>query len=404
MHVVVLGAGITGITTAYCLNRAGHRVTVVDQDELPAMGTTHANAAQLSFAFVDSLATPDILPALPGMLLGRDMGARVSLDPAVVGWGLRFVAASLPGTSRRSTQALADLARHSADAIGRLLDEVPIDFDYRRAGKTVLLADANAVRRARDAVELKRRLGSDVELLDRDEAVAVEPTLDVMHEPYAGALYSASDAVGDACAFTRGLAAHLGEHGDVAFRFGSRVESVEVAGGRVAGVVLAGDYLAADAVVVALGTGSRALFAKLGITMPILPVRGYSVTLPPGPQAPDTSVTSIRNHFVFTRLGDRVRVAGFTDFVNQDTRRDEERLGDLLATAKASAPLAADYEVAEQHRWGGFRPMTPDGVPRVGRTGVDGLFANTGHGMLGWTLAAGTAERVTAEISEVRTA
>lgn len=399
MRTLVLGAGITGVTTAWALARAGHEVTVIDQADSIASGTSYANAAQLSYSFVDSLATPDFLPELPGMLLGRHIGARVGFDAEMLTWGLQFIAECRRTRSDKATVRLLELADQSAAMLETLLDEVPLEFDYRHAGKTVLLPSADAVRLAEKQVGFKRRYGSDVDVLDKQAALAVEPTLADMNEHFEGVVYSASDTVGDARRFSNALGAHLESTGSVSFRMGTRVDAFALDGLRVTGVIAGEDSIAADAVVLCLGTGSRQLAATLGIHLPILPVRGYSVTLPIGAKPPATSVTSIENHFVFTRLGDRMRIAGFTDFRGFDTSHDKKRIGDLVDIARHSAPLAADYEATEWNGWGGFRPMTPDSLPRVGATARQGLYLNTGHGMLGWTLAPATAAIVADAVS-----
>ena len=391
MHVIVLGAGVTGVTTAWYLARAGCQVTVIDRASSIAAGTSHANAAQLSYSFVDSLATPEFLPKIPGMLLGRHHGARVGFDAELVTWGLQFIAQCTPARSRRATIRLLELANDSARLFESLLEEAPVEFDHRPAGKTVLLPDAAALRQARAEVELKRQHGSDVDVLDLDEALEVEPTLADMTDEIAGVIYSAADTVGDACRFARGLGDHLESRYDVRFLMNTDVDGFALDGRRVAGVRAGEEELRADAVVLCLGTGSRRLAATAGISLPIIPVRGYSVTLPIGSKPPVTSVTSLEHHFVFTRLGDRIRIAGFTDFRGFDTRNDSARIRELVEIARRSAPYSADYDAADNHAWGGFRPMTPDSLPRVGRSSRQGLFLNTGHGMLGWTLAPATA-------------
>ena len=374
MRVAILGAGVTGITTAWALARAGASVVVLDRETEVANGTSHANAAQLSYSFVDSLAAPDFLPEIPGILLGRDLGARVRLSPDVIRWGLQFIFECRRDRSRATTIDLLALARESADLFSELLAETSVDFNYRRAGKVVLLADDKAVRHAEEATALKRAHGSDVTLLNRDETLSVEPTLDAMREPYEGSLYSEADTVGDACTFSRELAGHLQRERGVSLELGTNVVALELTNGRVTGIQTDEESFEADAVVICLGTGSRTLLAPLGITLPIIPVRGYSVTLPLGERSPETSVTSIRNHFVFTRLGDRMRIAGFTDFRGFSAREDAARIGDLMRIARESAPLAADYAAGDINAWGGYRPMTPDSRPRVGGTRIGGQW------------------------------
>jgi D-amino-acid dehydrogenase len=400
MHVIVLGAGIAGVTTAWYLARSGCRVTVIDKASSIAAGTSHANAAQLSYSFVDSLATPEFLPRIPAMLFGRHHGAHVGLDAELVTWGLQFIAQCTPGRSARAPIRLLELANDSARLLADLLEAVPLEFDFRPAGKIVLLPDASAVRQARAGVELKRRHGSDVDVLGIEEALSVEPTLADMNDSIAGVVYSATDNVGDACRFARGLGEHLEDHYDVCFRMNTNVDAFALDRSRIAGIRAGEEEVRADAVVVCLGTSSRRLAATLGIRLPIIPVRGYSVTLPVGSKPPVTSVTSLEHHFVYTRLGDRIRIAGFTDFRGYSTQNDGARVRDLLDIARRSAPHSADYDVTNQHAWGGFRPMTPDSLPRVGKTARPGLYLNTGHGMLGWTLAPATARRVADAITD----
>jgi len=159
----------------------------------------------------------------------------------------------------------------------------------------------------------------------------------------------------------------------------------------------------ADAVVVCAGAWSDSLLGPLGIKPHVYPVRGYSVTLPAGNAAPSASITVSSRKIVFSRLNGRIRIAGFADFVGFRTDADADRINALQDIAREYAPLAADYDTDERAEWGGFRPMTPNGRPLVGPTGIDGLYLNTGHGMLGWTLACASghdiAENVTATLN-----
>jgi D-amino-acid dehydrogenase len=182
----------------------------------------------------------------------------------------------------------------------------------------------------------------------------------------------------------------LSQNADVEFRLGERVESIATNDGAVSGIRVTDGEHPADAVVVCLGCGSGVLLRPLNVPAPIYPVRGYSVTLPAAAAAPSASITHLRHRIVFSRIGAQLRVAGFADFVAEDIRGDAMRIEALLALARRVAPHAADYEADDRHGWGGFRPMTPDSRPLVGSTRIPGLYLNTGHGMLGWTLACAT--------------
>ncbi len=210
-------------------------------------------------------------------------------------------------------------------------------------------------------------------------------------DPFEAAVYSQNDEVADAHLFVVRLREYLENTGAVEFLMSTRIDELVRDGQKITGV--RGDVTVnADAVVVCLGAWSNAMLRQVGIRPRIYPVRGYSLTLPVGERSPVVSITSLRHRIVYSRLDGYMRIAGFADFNGFDTSGDESRIRDLERVARAAAPLAADYDADSRHPWGGFRPMTPDGKPHVGPSGIDGLYLNTGHGMLGWTLACATAE------------
>ncbi len=391
MHALVLGAGVVGVTTAYYLAEAGCDVTVIDRAAEVAAGASHANGGQLSYSFTDSLAKPAFVAKIPGLVFGHDRAARVRLSTDLVRWGLKFLPECSRSRSTANTLALLEMAMRSARLLEALRERHAIDFAHRAAGKLVLLPTETDVREAQRNTLLKRRHGSDVELLTPDEVRELEPALDGLRDAFAGAVYSRSDEVADARAFAEGLRRALTETGRVRFRLGGTVERVEQNGSGRIGVVVDDEAVPADAVVVCLGVWSRRLLDGAGVAAPIYPVRGYSLTLPPGEAAPNISVTSLRHRIVFSRINGFLRIAGFADFAGFDTSRDAERIATLIDVARRAAPAMADYDAADPGAWGGFRPMTPNGRPLIGATRVPGLFVNTGHGMLGWTLACASA-------------
>ncbi len=393
MHAIVLGAGVVGMTTAYSLAERDVRVTVIDRNDGVAYECSHANGGQLSYSFAESLATPAFLAKLPRVLAGRNFAQRIHLTAALIPWGLRFL---LQCTSRRSqanTLALLETASASARLLDGIRAKTNIDFSYRPAGKLVLLATDAEARVARESTRFKRTHGINVEMLSAAEAIAIEPAIENFTGPIVAAAYSQTDEVADAFRFSDGLHDYLSARG-VEFRMGTTVTELRSCSGAVNGVRCGGQEYDADAVVVCLGAGSTAVLRDVGIRTGIYPVRGYSVTLPAGDAAPSASVTTLTNRFVFSRLNGDMRIAGFTDFDGLCTRTDDARVATLLGAARRLAPKFADYDSAHKHPWGGFRPMTPSGRPLVGATKVPGLFLNTGHGMLGWTLACATADAV----------
>jgi D-amino-acid dehydrogenase len=376
-------------------------VTVVEQAQSVAAGTSHANAGQLSYSFTDALGRPDFLRKLPGLMLGRDPGVlfRVRPSASFLRWGRAFLSQCTSRRARENTIAVLQLAMRSSRLLDELLQAVPLEFSFARAGKLVLLSGPEEVQSARRTVALKKEHGCATELLTRSEALGIEPALGDMRSDVTAAIYSRNDHVADARLFTQGLADHLRAERAAEFRMGETVTEVVVEMGRVRRVVTDRQEYPVDAVVVCLGTGSAKLLLPLGIDPAIYPVRGYSLTLPPGTSAPSASVSDLQHRIVLSRLGQSIRVAGFADFVDLETRHDEARLDALVALARRVAPLAADYRAQDMQRWAGFRPMTPDGRPRVGSTPIEGLVLNTGHGMLGWTLACATGDAVAELVS-----
>jgi len=387
MHVVVVGAGVVGVTTAHYLSELDCSVTVIDGERAVALGASYANAGQLSYSFTDALARPAFLARIPGVLAGRDEAYRTRLTPELLRWGIRFLAQCTNRRATKNTVAMLQQALRSATLMHELHATLPFEFSYRQAGKLVLLASREEIAAAVAGVELKKQYGCDTEIVDAKAAMEIEPALGDAGDRFLAAVYSREDEVADSKAFCDGMQTMLEATGKVRFRFGQDVQRLRQRDGRLVGVDFIGETLDADAVVVCSGVGSDALLRRVNIRPSIYPVRGYSVTLPPGPAAPEVSVTVLGRKFVFSRIDGHVRIAGFADFTGFHTDSDGERIAALLDTAREFAPLAADYAAQEQAQWGGFRPMTPSGRPFVGPTRIPGLFVNAGHGTLGWTLA-----------------
>jgi len=401
MHVAVLGAGVVGVSSAYYLATRGHDVTLFDRAPEPAAGTSHANGGQLAYSFADALAHPSMLAAIPGMLLGRDPAMQVNLwsDLSLVGWGMSFLAQCTAKRARANTGAVLALARESAMRLDEIADATGVDYAHVKSGKLMLLPPGSNLDAARKSVELKCAQGCETALLTMQQAVALSPQLAHFPLDYAAAVHAPGDAVGDARDFSIRLAAWLQEHRSVECRYGVQVTSIDVRSGKARGVATDKGLVSADAVLVCLGSDSPALLRSTGLRMPIYPLRGYSITLPPGSAVPEISITDVKRRIVFSRLGGRIRIAGLADFVGPDHARDAERIADMKKTAMTIAPEFADYGATDVEGWAGDRPMTPDSRPRVGASSIPGLYLNCGHGMLGWTLAAATAHSVAAEIS-----
>jgi len=387
MHVVVIGAGVIGVTTAYYLAELGCRVSVVDRAADVANGASFGNAGQLSYSFTDALANPGFIRHIPGIISGNDTAYRIVLDAGLIAWGLRFLAQCTDSKARENTVSVLKVAMRSEQLLKALQKRLQFDFSHRDAGKLVLLGNEAAVRDARARSELKKSFGCETEILNRDATVELEPAIAHMPVEFVGAVYSKNDCVADSKLFTTGMQRMLEESTDVQFHMGSEAKRIVTKGRRLRAIELAGGELSADAAVVCTGAWSHQLLKSVHVNPGIYPVRGYSVTLPPGDATPEKSITVLHKKTVFSRINGNLRIAGFADFRGFNEEHDVQRTDELLAVAREIAPRAADYEAERPLRWGGYRPMTPNGRPRVGPSKIDGLFLNTGHGMLGWTLA-----------------
>lgn len=397
--IAIVGAGIIGITSAHLLARAGYRVTLLDAGPGPALATSFANGAQLSYSYADAMASPGLLAKLPQILLGRDPAFRVWTlpDRRLLCWGSRFLWHSQTAQETQNTRNILRLSLHSREVLHRTQAECDIEFDHRRSGKLHLYGSHQALEQAAVRVRQKAEWGCPQQLLDWQQCRELEPGLARLATPMAGGVYSPLDEVGDCHQFALALLARLRARGRVTERYRCRVHRLRKSGSRITGLDTSQGPLIADAYLLATGPDSLALARGIGLSLPIYPVKGYSITVPATDRAPDVCITDVDNKVVFARLGDRLRVAGGADIVGYDRELDERRIAHLLRVCRQRFPEAGDYDRILD-RWTGFRPVTPSSAPIIGRAGADNLYLNLGHGMLGWTLAMGSASLLAARI------
>lgn len=397
---IVIGGGVVGVTSAHALARDGWRVRILDRYDRPAGGASHGNGGQLSYGYASAAGTPSLLRQMPGLLIGSGDAFRMSLGGREGHWRwlARFVRECLPAASRRNTLSLLQLAEESRAAMDHLLSQYPIEFGLERAGKLVILPNDVAVRAARLSVEAKRAAGVDLKVISAEEACEIEPELRATGEPFAGATYIPGDDSGDCARFCEGLLGYSQTEHGTEFRGGVRVERIESGPGGALVTLGSGEAFECDLAVVATGSAARELLAPRGHAIPIQPMKGYSFTAPLGPHAPLVAISDIDRRLVFTHRGDRMLVAGIAELGRVDTRVDQARLDAMIAAARASLPEAALYDEADGG-WAGLRPMTPDSQP-ITRMLEPGIAVNAGHGMLGWTLAMGSAERLSAAVRD----
>jgi D-amino-acid dehydrogenase len=394
--IVILGAGVIGMTSAYALARRGHSVTVIDEGTAPATnGASFGNGAQLSYAYTDALASPGLLRNLPRFLLGRDEAFRWKPSASCIYllWNLRFLTNCSRSAFDRNTLDILTLALESRRAFTELLARHPIDFDHRKTGKLHLHASAETLDQARRIGELKSAYGLGQSVLTTAEAIEREPALAHYCAPFAGAIWSPIDELGDPVKFCQGLRSILEVEYGVRFIFGTRIDALRRSGRRLAAIATSQGEMPTQRVVLSLGTGSVRVARSAGIRLPIWPMQGYSLTVPVGDAAPTASITDSKRKLVLCRIGERLRVAGLADLGPGEAPFERKRFAMLLRAVRQIFPRAGNYE-GDRQEWTGFRPLTPNSQPLVAATMVDGLYLNCGHGALGWTLSMGSAERL----------
>jgi len=410
MRVIVLGAGVIGLATAYYLVQDGHAVTIVDRNDGVALETSFANGAQLSYSYVAPLAGPGVLPKIPPWLLRRDSPLRFypRLDSHQWRWLSSFVLACNARQSDLTTRRLLALSFYSRRLMEDLQSRESIEFGHARNGKLVVHSDPKGFEAAGRLVDYQRSLGCEQSALSRDECIALEPSLALetskLSKRLVGGIHTPREEVGDCCRFCVGLDHRFVDLG-VKLSLGVTIKRLVRSGGRLSYVETSGGDLVADAFVVALGAQTPWLVRPLGVAVPVYPLKGYSLTLPVTGSAPAVSVTDFKRKVVYAPLdgpsGRQLRVAGMADIAGYSMRADPVRVAQLVAEARAAFPDATDYgaSLRSMQPWTGLRPATPKGSPLLGATPVTGLYVNCGQGALGWTLALGSGRIVADAIS-----
>jgi len=400
MHVIILGAGLTGVTSAWYLKQAGHAVTVIERQPAAGLETSYANGGQISVSHPEPWANP----GAPGQVLrwlGREDAPllfRPSLDWRQWSWSLRFLLECLPGRTRRNTAAIARLALHSRDCLHALQKETGLEYDRLEKGILHLFFSPREFSQAGQRAALLQGFGVRAEVVGTRDCLSIEPALAHCRDKIQGGLYAPEDESGDALSFTQRLSERCQQAG-VAFRYGLRIESLVVRRGAVVAAHVsdetgAAEQIGGDAFLVALGSHSAALVRPLGDALPIYPVKGYSVTLTlaADSEAPYVSITDESRRIVCSRLGNRLRVAGTAELAGFDEHINPARCAAILRRVEELFPQVRP--TGEVEYWAGLRPATPGNVPVIGRGSLGNLFFNTGHGTLGWTLACGSGQAI----------
>jgi D-amino-acid dehydrogenase len=396
LRVLVLGAGVVGTTSAWYLARAGHEVVVVDRQPVAGNETSFANGGQISVSHAEPWANPHVLPQVFKWLGQEDAPLlwRWRADPAQLMWGLRFLQECLPGRTRRNIAAIVALALYSRGCLQDLRRELALEYDQLERGILHIYTQPEAFSQAVEAAKTMRSYGLDRETVDVERCIEIEPALSNARHLLLGGDYTPSDESGDAHKFTCQLAERAAALG-VDFRLNLTVDRIAPGGKQIAGVLVSGpdggELLTADAYVVALGSYSPLLLRPLGVSLPVIPAKGYSATLDldTGAPAPTVSLTDDEHKLVYSRLGNRLRIAGTAEFNGYNLDLNPVRCAALMQRTRQLFPTL--QFAGEPAFWCGLRPATPSNVPTIGGTHYGNLWLNTGHGTLGWTMACGSA-------------
>ena len=394
MRIVVIGSGLMGVTTAYYLCCRGHQVTVIDRQAGPGREASFANGSLLTPSMAEPWNSPGCWRELLGSL-GRSNAAlqlNVRALPPLANWGIRFLWNSRSATFERNALSNLRLALHSLQAMKSLRQQTGIEYGRRALGALKIFRDHRSLDKT--LATLQRRLvdGVNFRRLSPQELVGVEPALAPIAHQLTGAIHYEADETGDAYRFCVALADHVRQQG-VEFRHSTEVLSLETRSNRITAVIGERDQFVADRYIVAAGSRSRALLRQAGISLPVQPAKGYSVTVDgnAGDDALRIPIIDDQWHAAIVPLDGSIRVAGTAEFAGYDESPNPDRIRNLTSLLQRVLPNA-QYDPATARPWCGLRAMSADGVPIIGATPVSNLMVNTGHGHLGWTMAAGSSQ------------
>jgi len=391
VKVLILGSGVIGVTSAYYLARAGHEVTVVDRQPEPALETSFANAGEVSPGYSSPWAGPGVpVKAVKWLLMKHGpLVIRPKLDPVMWVWLLKMLRNCTSARYAVNKSRMIPIAEYSRDSLRDLRRDIGIQYDERSQGTLQLFRYQAQLDGTAEDIAVLKQYGVPFEVLSREGCIAVEPALSGVKEKFVGGLRLPQDETGDCHMFTQALAKHAQALG-VRFLFNTSIDRIVTDGARVSGVSTGAGLLQADAYVLALGSWSSRLAAPLGISLPVYPVKGYSITVPikDASGAPESTVMDESYKVAITRLGNRIRVGGTAEISGYSDKLYDARRATLDHSLTDLFPRGGDLSKATF--WSGLRPMTPDGPPVIGPTGYANLHLNTGHGTLGWTMSCGS--------------
>ena len=402
MKVLILGSGVIGITSAWYLAKSGHDVTVVDRQSTVANETSFANAGQISPGYSAPWAAPGIPIKAMKWLMQELAPLKINfrdLDTETMLWMTKMVANCNTSDYHINKSRMMRVAEYSRDLMRDIRREINIEYDHRTQGTLQVFRTESQIQSAKKDIQVLTECGVAHTVLTADDCLGYEPALKHTIHKIAGGLHLPNDETGDCHQFVTELSKDCEKMG-VKFMMNTSIEKLNKLGGEIVSVTTDKGELTADTYLMALGSYSTHMLANVGVKVPVYPVKGYSLTLPieDFSAAPESTVMDETYKVAITRLGDRIRVGGTAEISSYNMALQEKRRKNIAFSIADLFPHAADLSKAEF--WTGLRPMTPDGTPILGKTNIDNLFLNTGHGTLGWTMALGSAKFVSDIIND----
>ena len=394
MHIIIMGAGVIGTTSAYYLKQAGHEVTVIDRQAGVALETSFANAGQISPGYASPWAAPGIpLKAFKWMFQHHSpLAIKLTGDMYQYQWMVRMLAECNINRYQINKERMVRLSEYSRDCLDALRQETGIHFDERQLGTLQLFRKQQQLDAAEKDTAVLKEENVPYELLDKNGVIQAEPALVHATVDFVGGLRLPNDQTGDCQKFTVELS-ELAEKLGVHFMFNTHIKGIEQDGDKITGIILKDDTkVTGDAYVMATGSYSHEMLRQLNIDAPVYPLKGYSITtkIIDSQLAPVSTILDESYKIALTRFDDRIRVGGMAELTGFDRSLNTSREDTLLMVLQQLFPNASD--ISDAHFWTGLRPATPDGTPIVGKTKFKNLYTNTGHGTLGWTMSCGSAK------------
>lgn len=403
MRVLILGSGIIGTTSAYYLAKQGHDVTVIDRQNSVALETSHANAGQLSYSFSSPWAAPGLPLSLIKWMFSKH--PPLIVNPNLNSETVKFLYQMLKNCNSKSYEInksrMVRVSNFSKKCLLELEKDEDIFYEQRKQGSLLLFKSAKQIENIKKDLSLLEKLNIQYELLDLNGCIQAEPGLHHVKSEFTSGLRFANDCTGNCYLFTNQLYKKCLEMG-VKFEFNTQIEDIQIEKERISSIKTNRGEFDSDSYVVALGSYSSKILSKIGINIPVYPVKGYSITLPVlnNEDAPQSTIIDDTFKIGITRLGNNIRVAGTAHITGYNLELREKSLSLLKYGLNRLFPYATE-ECDDMKFWAGLRPNTPDGPPIIGSTPYSNLYLNTGHGTLGWTMSLGSGKLLADIISGI---